>query len=281
MSFSSVSPVTAPPPRVWPNNSLNPRPATAGAVRPGSAIAVPSSLPGLTAPASAVGVSSNVRRHVSHAVDLFASHMPHTFTFKFFNAVALAASLALTACGTAPSRIVSPGPNYAGATQVERLSVYVFIDVKPEYVHPEFRRTFEETLSAAFLKAGVPSRQVWSLDTTEGQRLQGDWKNSTMGPVTSVSVGKTILENRAADAAFRPSHHLLAFPSNAYKSGEGAILDIKWDIIDSRNGNVEWSVYTRTPALSRQMKSEDAAEAARGLVETITKEMQARSVLRR
>jgi hypothetical protein len=199
---------------------------------------------------------------------------------KFLRATAFLAGIALAACGTAPSRVISPGPTYAGEVKVERLSVYVFVDTRPEYMHPEFRRAFEHAMSSALDSAGTPSRQTWFLDTTEGQRLQGDLKNHTLGNVTFVSVGKTIFENRTSDASFRPTHYLVAFPRDAYKSGNGAILDIKWDILDAKNGNVEWSVYTRTPVLSRQMKPEDAVEAARGLVETITKEMRARSVLR-
>lgn len=185
----------------------------------------------------------------------------------------------LAACGSAPSRIVSPGPPYAGEKAVQRLSVYVFLDVRPEYLPPEFRRSFEEALAAALQQAGVASRQVWFLDTREGQRLQADWKGSTMGPVTTVAIGRTLQESRAADAAFGPSHYLVVFPRDSYKAGDGVILDVKWDVIDTRNGNVEWSVYTRTPVLSRQMKVQDAEAAARGLVETITAEMKARSVI--
>lgn len=170
---------------------------------------------------------------------------------------------------------------YTGAMPIERLSVYVFIDVRPEYVHPSFRKTFEVTLSDVLAEAGIPSRQVWSLETREGQRLQANWKDSTMGPVTTVSVGRTLQENRTADAVFGPSHMLVAFPKDTYKSGEGAVLDIKWDIIDAGNGNVEWSVYTRTSVLSRRMKDEEAVDAARGLIDVIAKEMQARSVIRR
>jgi hypothetical protein len=109
--------------------------------------------------------------------------------------------------------------------------------------------------------------------------LQADVKNNTLGNTTFVSVGKTIQENRQADAAFRPSHLLIAFPRDTYKSGDGAIFDIKWDIIDARNGNVEWSVFTRTPVVSQHMKSEDAANAARSLARTIVSELRARAVI--
>lgn len=206
--------------------------------------------------------------------------MPHIASPGLLGAIALTTSLLLAACGTTASRVVSPGPMYAGAAAVERVSVYVFIDIRPEYIHPVFRKTFEENLSTTLSASGIPSRQVWSLDTAVGQRLQDNWKNSTMGSVTSVSVSKTLQENRVADAAFRPTHYVLAFPRDAYKSADGAILDIKWDVIDAGNGNVEWSVYTRTPVLSRQMSDGEALAAARGLIDTITKELQARNVIR-
>lgn len=209
-------------------------------------------------------------------------HMPpviNTIRRHVVFPVALLMAGFLAGCAAPSSRVVSPGPMYSGAAQVDRVSVYVFIDTRPEYVHPEFRKVFEQALSSAFDAAATPSQQTWFMDTDEGRRLQADVKSHTLGNVTFVSVGKTIFENRASDARFRPTHYLVAFPRDAYKSGDGAILDIKWDILDATNGNVEWSVFTRTPVLSGEMRAEDAAQAARGLVETITKEMQARAVL--
>ena len=203
-----------------------------------------------------------------------------TYSQHLLALILLGISTVFSGCAT-PSRVVSPGPTYAGASSVERLMIYVFIDARPEYIHPAFRRTVEENLAGAFGKASVPSQQRWFLDTSEGQRLRQDLKNRTLGNTTFVSIGRTIHENLDAESSFKPSHRLVVFPKDTYKSGSGAILDIKWDIVDASSGNVEWSVYTRTPVLSKDMKDDEAAAAARGLADTIIEEMKARSVLRR
>ncbi len=186
----------------------------------------------------------------------------------------------LSGCVTT-SKVISPGPLYSGIEPVRRLSIYVFLDVRPEYVHPAFRKTVEEGLAATFTNASVPSQQLWSLDTIEGERSQRDTKSRSMGAVTLVSVGKMMQENQAAEQNFAPSHRLVVFPENFRKTGSGATLDVKWDILNARTGSWEWSVFTRTPVLSRNMKEDDAIFAARGLVDAISTEMRARSVIRK
>lgn len=192
----------------------------------------------------------------------------------------LACVLWLTGCATPGSRVLSPGPSYSGAAPVARLSIYVFVDARPEYIHPAFRQTLEAGLARSFEQAAVPSQQRWFGDTEEGRRLRADMKGSTLGNTTFVSVGRTLRENAAADAAFQPTHRLVVFPTDSYREGAGARLDIKWDVLDAANGYVEWSVYTRTPVLSQGMAEAEALAAAQGLVQAITAELQARGVIR-
>lgn len=142
-----------------------------------------------------------------------------------------------------------------------------------------FRKTFEERLKAALDDAHVPSRQLWFMDTSRGDSLNKDRKNSTLGNVTFVSVGKSINDNAREDLAFGPTHRLIVFPTSTFTSGALASLELKWDVRDAKTGNYEWSVYARTPNLGPSMSADAAADAARTLVDAVVHEMRAKGVL--
>jgi hypothetical protein len=193
----------------------------------------------------------------------------------------LAACLAvLTGCASPPSsRILSPGPQYYGERPVERLSVYVFADMRPEYMPAAFRTTVETGLNTALDQSGIPHTQLRFLDSASGQRLLNDLKSSTLGNTTFVSIGKTINENRSAEEALLPTHRLVVFPKDTFRSGPGAIMDLKWDITDVRTGHLEWSVFTRTPVLFKDMDPAVAQSAGETLVQAIRTELKARAVI--
>ena len=184
----------------------------------------------------------------------------------------------LAGCAT-DSKVISPAPAWSGERPVDRLSLYVFVDMRPEYMPPAFRTAVETGLNQALEDARIPHTQSWFLDSTAGQRLLADPKSRTLGNTTFVSIGKTIEENRSAESSLVPTHRLIAFPKDTLKSGAGAILDVRWDIYDVRTGNLEWSVFTRTPVISRDMDPVAAKSAGDSLVRAIITELKSRAVL--
>lgn len=191
------------------------------------------------------------------------------------------AAAALVGCQTAPpAGLISPGPAYTGEAAVARLYVYVFADTRPEFMHPAFRKAFEQRLQAALDAAGVPSRQLWFMDTAQGQRLSDDRKASTMVGTILVEVGRTIQENARDDTAFGPTHRLTIFPTGTRVTGRMASMELKWDVLDARTGNYEWSVYARTPDIGQSMGEGAAVQAAQGAVDAVVREMRAKGVLK-
>lgn len=197
----------------------------------------------------------------------------------FLSAVALAL-LCLAGCATS-TKVISPGPVYYGETEVTKVAVYLFIDMRPEYLPEAFKRVVTAKLEEALQQSGIRSEQVWFADTAQGRILLSDVKSRTFYNATSVSVGATIRDNSQQELRLRPSHRIIVFPSETLKSGNGAVLNVKWDVTDARTGNVEWSVYTRTPVLSSAMDPKSAEAAGVGFVNAIVEEMRARQVIRR
>jgi hypothetical protein len=196
-------------------------------------------------------------------------------------AISLAfASILVTISGCAAStRVLSHGPIYYGERQVTKLYVYFFIDMRPEYMPEAFQRVASAKLAEALQGSGIPNEQLWFSETAEGKILQSDIKSHTLTDTTFVSVGATIRENAERDRALSPSHRLIVFPRETLKAGNGAVFNVKWDIIDTITGNVEWSVFTQTPALSREMDPAQAEAAAIGFVNAIIQEMRERNVI--
>jgi len=164
---------------------------------------------------------------------------------------------------------------------VARVYVYIFMDMRPEYMPDAFRRVASAKLAEALHSSGIPNEQLWFSDTAEGKMLQADIKSHTLTNTTFVSVGATIRENFQRDRAFAPTHRLIVFPHETMKAANGAVFNVKWDVIDTSTGNFEWSVYTQTPALSRSMDPAQAEAAAASFVAAIIQEMQERNVIPR
>jgi hypothetical protein len=214
---------------------------------------------------------------------------PYSLPFmnRRFLSTRLAISLALTSffvtvagCATS-TRVLSHGPTYYGDRPVTKLYVYFFIDMRPEYMPEAFQRVASAKLSEALQNSGIPNEQLWFSETAEGRILQSDIKRHTLTDTTFVSVGATVRENSERDRALTPSHRLIVFPRETLKSGNGAVFNVKWDVIDTHSGHLEWSVYTQTSALSRAMDPAQAEAAAKGFVDAIVQEMRDRNVIPR
>lgn len=205
-----------------------------------------------------------------------------TLNINRFAAALLVSVILFAGCGGTITKVLSPAPTYTGATPVTRLYLYVFLDARPEYMHPVFRRIFEKQLTETFAQASVATRQLWLMDTLAGELLSLDVKANTIGKALSIPVGRAIRDNRRSEISFNATHRLVVFPRNTYKENwpnSGVKFDIKWDIIDTTTGYYEWSVYTKSPALSKTMSDSDAEAAARDLIKSIATEMRARSVI--
>ena len=201
---------------------------------------------------------------------------------RAFSLLGASLLLAVAGCaGTPSTRVLSHGPVYYGERPVARVYVYFFIDMRPEYMPEAFRRVAGAKLAEALTSSGIPNEQLWFSDTGEGSVLESDFKNHTLTNTTFVSVGATINENAERDHALAPTHRLIVFPREALTTGAGALFNVKWDVIDASSGNFEWSVYTQTPVLSRNMDPAQAEAAAAGFVEAIIQEMRERKVIPR
>jgi hypothetical protein len=201
-------------------------------------------------------------------------------------AIAVATSGCATAAsggssGAATAKVLSPGPTYAGGRPVARLYAYIYLDMRTDFVPEAFRRAANNKLADAFHKSGVANEQLWFSDTAQAAQMRADPKRHAMGDMTMVSIGKTVEENAQRNSAFAPTHYLIAFPQHTWRSGKSASMEVKWDVIDSRNGYVEWSVYTKTPLLSASMDTASAEAAATALVDAIVDEMRAKNVIPR
>lgn len=179
------------------------------------------------------------------------------------------------------ARVLSHGPTYYGDHPIAKLYVYFFIDMRPEYMPEAFQRVASAKLAEALRSSGIPNEQLWFSETAEGKILQSNIKSHTLADTTFVSVGATIRENAENDRALTPSHRLIVFPRETLRASSGAVFNVKRDVIDTTTGNVEWSVFTQTPALSRTMDPAQAEAAAIGFVDTIIKEMRERNVIPR
>jgi hypothetical protein len=192
--------------------------------------------------------------------------------------VALAVNVSVPA-EAATTKIISPGPQYYGTRPVEAAYVYSFIDVRSEFVSDRFRAVVRQRLCEAFQRSRVRCEQLWFSETRTAQRMREDPKQFAMGTLTTVPIGEPIVANADKDRAFAPTHRIIAFPQSSQRWGDGAMLDVRWDVRDASSDYVEWSVYTRTPVISRSMKDEDAERAANSLVDAIVGEMRARKVI--
>lgn len=177
------------------------------------------------------------------------------------------------------SRVISPGPAYYGTRPVKRLSVYMFIDFRTEYVNQELRNAVADRLGGALLASGVPTQVVWFTETRQGKGLLADVKSHTFSNVTSIPVGRTIAENWPKEREFAATHRLIVFPSNIIATGQNGTLEVKWDIRDASTDYVEWSVYTQTTRLSAAMSNDQARDAASSLAAAIVGELRARAVI--
>jgi hypothetical protein len=170
---------------------------------------------------------------------------------------------------------------YAGGRPVTRLYAYVYLDLRADFVPEAFRRATSNRLAGALDKNSFASEQLWFSDTAQAAQMRADPKRYAIGGTTMVSIGKTVEENARRNSAFAPTHYLIAFPQQTLRSGKGASMEVKWDVIDSRNGYVEWTVYSKTPVLSASMDEAAADAAAAALVESLIEEMRAKNVIPR
>jgi hypothetical protein len=177
------------------------------------------------------------------------------------------------------SRVISPGPAYYGTKPVKRLSIYMFIDFRTEYVNQELRNAVADRLGAALSASGVPNQVVWFTETRQGRGLLAAIKSHTFSNVTSIPVGRTIAENRPSEREFAATHRLIVFPTNTIATGQNGTVEMKWDIRDASTDYVEWSVYTQTTRLSAAMADDQARDAASSLAAAIIGELRARAVI--
>ncbi len=73
----------------------------------------------------------------------------------------------LSACAVpmsgSPPRVLSAGSPYTGA-RVERLYVYVFVDVRPELIEAAFHESAKAALARGLARSGVAAEQYWLFD---------------------------------------------------------------------------------------------------------------------
>ena len=185
-------------------------------------------------------------------------------------ALAAAAALGAAACG---AQVLSPGATYDSKSRIERVSAYVFIDMRPQFMPEAFQRKFKERLAQELTRSGVRSQQVWFSDTDAGRDLIADPAKYTAARLTSIPIGKTVRENAAKDRALDPTHWLFIYPTESSPSGDGAVLTVRWEFKDTHTGYIDWSVFSLTHALWRTMEPADAEKAASDYVDGMVAEL--------
>ncbi len=184
--------------------------------------------------------------------------------------VVAAAWLGAASCG---AQVLSPGAPYDAKSRVERVSAYVFLDMRPEFMPDGFRRKFKEKLSQELSRSGVPNQELWFADTDAGRDLIANPAAYTAARMTEIPIGKTMRENVAKDREFRPTHWLFIYPSESSPSRDGAVLTVRWEFKDTRTGYIDWSIFSVTHALWRTMDPADAEQAAADYVDGMVAEL--------
>ena len=188
--------------------------------------------------------------------------------------------LALSGCATGPnSQVLSPAPKYVG-TSIDKLYVYSFLDVRPEFINDRFAEKVRQMMQEELKKCAVSTEQVWFGETPQSKLLHANPERYTLASSKLISVEGTIADNRVAEQSFEPSHRLVVFPQSTSGTPNNFTFELKWDLIETRTRYVQWSVYTRTSSLSKNMTPERADAAANGFVGSILSEMKGKDVIR-
>lgn len=194
--------------------------------------------------------------------------------------LAFAVLLLLEACAhqSVTTQIASSAPHYVGRHPVERLYIYSFLDVRPGYLDESTKAAIQQRFSDELGKSGVSAKQSWFAATRQSERIQADPQGHTLGDTSRVvSVQAAIQEFQSEQAAHCPTHRLVAFPEFTYGSPDSFRMNIKWDLVDTSTGYIEWSVYSTTTARKSGASAEEMAGA---WVNPIITELRARGVVR-
>ena len=189
---------------------------------------------------------------------------------RALRALALA-TLGLAGLATGRAEVPASGATYdASQPRIERVAIYVFLDMRPEYLPDAFRRTLEARLAKEFTRSGVATRQVWLGDTQAGKDLVANMAARTAANLTAIPMREALVENIDKDREFRPDHWLFVYPTRTTRSGQ---MTERWEFKNTTTGYIDWSIYSTSEGMTRDMDPAQAEKAAVEFADSMVAEL--------
>jgi hypothetical protein len=94
-----------------------------------------------------------------------------------------------------------------------------------------------------------------------------------------VPVRETIVGNKTAEESMASEYRLVIFPSKLTLAGSWKIYDIRWDLMDIKNGKIVWTTTSQGRHMNAWKGDEDPASRAKTIVDGIVAEMRKSSLI--
>ncbi len=186
--------------------------------------------------------------------------------------------------GCAMNTRYSPSDPYRGTRDVRSIYVYSFLDLREKEIGKLFLSEVERLLGEEFEKRSIKQAQFWF----ERSSIRGEFALSSapagrtwMGPRSEmrVPVREVIQANTNNEQALGATHRLIIFPSGTVTGGLGPNFSVKWDLIDTSSGHLNWTASSHSTSTNWVNNDENALERARSFVSDFFAQMVAGGVL--
>jgi hypothetical protein len=193
-------------------------------------------------------------------------------------AAACALFAVLSGCAT-NFRTTQP---FAGKAPPTSLYVYSFLDLREGTMGPRFLGEVRDQLGKALESRGVRQKQLWFNESPLRTEYALEAKRAGSGASSMrVPVGEVIAATRDEEEAFGASHRLVIFPVEVTQSNTFSGFQVRWDVIDAKTNERNWSTTSYTQHTKWFLGDENPQDRARSFVEAALTEMEKAGVFKR
>jgi len=154
-----------------------------------------------------------------------------------------------------------------------KLYIYSFLDVRTGELGPNLLDEFDRQLTQQLAKSGITAKVLRFRDSEPGKQY------SFTSTGMQIPVRDTIVQNLANERAMATDYRMVIFPSQLTVAGAWRHYDVRWDVMDARNGKVVWSTQSKGKHMNAWKADEEPEARAKTIVDGIVAEMQKSNLL--
>ncbi|MEP6875213.1 MAG: hypothetical protein ABI887_12685 [Burkholderiales bacterium] len=183
-----------------------------------------------------------------------------------------ASILALTGCAT---NQFSQTQTRVEGSSLRNTSVYVysFLDIRDVEFGPQMLGAFDRQFIKALAGSQVKASVLHFKDSDPGKYYSAT--NASM----QIPVRETIVSNVPNERQAGADYRLVIFPSKMTLSGAWKFYDVRWDLVNVKNGQTVWTTSSQGKHLNAWKNDEDPEARAKTIVDGIVAEMRKSSLL--